>query len=55
MWYFRKTDPLEITDQARLFSFVGAGGKSALIEYLAAEELRRGSVSRSRTTTKDMG
>lgn len=52
MWYFRKTDPLEITDQARFVSFVGAGGKSTLIEHLAAEELRRGKRVAITTTTK---
>lgn len=52
MWHFRKTDPIEITDQARFVSFVGAGGKTTLIEYLAAEELKRGKRVAVTTTTK---
>jgi probable selenium-dependent hydroxylase accessory protein YqeC len=52
MWLFRKTDLLEITDQARFVSFVGAGGKSTLIEHIANEELRRGKRVAITTTTK---
>lgn len=52
MWLFRKTDPLEITDGARFVSFVGAGGKSTLIDHVAAGWLRRGKRVAITTTTK---
>src|SRR5512139_1907551 len=52
MWFFQKTDPSEMTDEARFVSVVGAGGKSTLIEYLAAEGLRRGKRVAITTTTK---
>lgn len=41
-----------MTDEARFVSVVGAGGKSTLIEYLAAEGLRRGKRVAITTTTK---
>lgn len=52
MWLFRKSNPYALTAQSRFVSFVGAGGKSTLIEYIAAEGLRRGKRVAITTTTK---
>ncbi len=52
MWLFRKTDPLEFTDGASFVSVVGAGGKSTLIDCLAAGWIMRGKRVAVTTTTK---
>jgi probable selenium-dependent hydroxylase accessory protein YqeC len=56
MWLFRKIDPEQIrsefTPQTHYVSFVGAGGKTTLIEYLAADAIRRGKRVAITTTTK---
>ena len=56
MWHFRRIDPerirFELTLQTHYLSFVGAGGKTTLIEYLAAEAIRRGKRVAITTTTK---
>ena len=56
MWRFRTIDPehiqSELTSQAHYVSVVGAGGKTTLIEYLAAEAIRHGKKVAVTTTTK---
>ncbi|HUJ88920.1 MAG TPA: selenium cofactor biosynthesis protein YqeC [Syntrophorhabdales bacterium] len=56
MWLFRRIDPerirFELTVQTHYVSFVGAGGKTTLIEYIAAEAIRRGKRVAITTTTK---
>jgi probable selenium-dependent hydroxylase accessory protein YqeC len=52
MWHFRKNNPYALMAQSRFVSFVGAGGKSTLIEYIAAEGVRRGKRVAITTTTK---
>jgi probable selenium-dependent hydroxylase accessory protein YqeC len=56
MWLFRRIDPeqirFELTLQTHYLSFVGAGGKTTLIEYFAAEAIRRGKRVAITTTTK---
>ncbi len=56
MWFFRRIDPeqirFELTLQAHYLSFVGAGGKTTLIDYLAGEAIRRGKRVAITTTTK---
>jgi probable selenium-dependent hydroxylase accessory protein YqeC len=56
MWLFRRIDPgqvrRELALQTRYVSFVGAGGKTTLIEYLAAEAIRQGKRVAITTTTK---
>ncbi len=56
MWFFRRIDPehirFELTLQTHYVSFVGAGGKTTLIEYIAAEAIRRGKRVAITTTTK---
>jgi probable selenium-dependent hydroxylase accessory protein YqeC len=52
MWYFQRIDPFDTLIQGRFIAFVGAGGKTSLSEYLAAEALRRGKRVALTTTTK---
>ena len=56
MWHFQRIEPehipFEFTLQTHYLSFVGAGGKTTLIEYLAAEAVRRGKRVAITTTTK---
>jgi probable selenium-dependent hydroxylase accessory protein YqeC len=56
MWFFRRIDPdhirFELTREGHYLSFVGAGGKTTLIEYLAADAIRRGKRVAITTTTK---
>ena len=56
MWFFRRIDPdrirFELTPQTHYLSFIGAGGKTTLIEYFAAEAMRRGKRVAITTTTK---
>ena len=56
MWHFRRIDPehilCELISETRYLSFVGAGGKTSLIEYLAAEAVRRGKRVALTTTAK---
>ena len=56
MWHFRRIDLEHIRSELKLqthyLSFVGAGGKTTLIEYLAAEAIRRGKRVAITTTTK---
>ncbi|HME44726.1 MAG TPA: selenium cofactor biosynthesis protein YqeC [Syntrophorhabdales bacterium] len=56
MWHFQRIDPeyirCELTLNTHYLSFVGAGGKTTLIEYLAGEAFRRGKRVAITTTTK---
>ena len=56
MWFFRRIDPghirFELTREGHYLSFVGAGGKTTLIEYLAADAIRQGKRVAITTTTK---
>jgi probable selenium-dependent hydroxylase accessory protein YqeC len=52
MWHFRKIDPLDLLSNAKYLSFVGAGGKTTLMEYLGREAARRGKTVVVTTTTK---
>ena len=52
MWLFQRIDLLELTGEAHYLSFVGAGGKTTLIEYLAAEAIRKKKRVAITTTTK---
>jgi len=52
MWYLRRIDPYDSLVKGRFIAFVGAGGKTSLCEYLAAEALRRGRRVALVTTTK---
>jgi len=56
MWFFRRIDPghirFELTREGHHLSFVGAGGKTTLIEYLAADAIRQGKRVAITTTTK---
>lgn len=56
MWHFRRIDPGQIYSELLLdkhyLSFVGAGGKTTLIEYLASLAVRKGMRVAITTTTK---
>jgi xanthine dehydrogenase accessory factor len=56
MWHFRRIEPeqilFELTLETHYLSFVGAGGKTTIIEHLAAEAIRRGKRVAITTTTK---
>jgi probable selenium-dependent hydroxylase accessory protein YqeC len=56
MWFFRRIDPghirFELLREGRYLSFVGAGGKTTLIEYLAGNAIRQGKRVAITTTTK---
>jgi probable selenium-dependent hydroxylase accessory protein YqeC len=52
MWYIRKIDPLSSIISGKYASFVGAGGKTSLAEYLATEALAKGMRVALTTTTK---
>lgn len=56
MWLFRRIDPerirLELTLETHYLSLVGAGGKTTLIEFLAAEAVHQGKRVAITTTTK---
>jgi probable selenium-dependent hydroxylase accessory protein YqeC len=55
MWHFHRIDPLELLSDAKYPSFVGAGGKTTLIEYLGREAARTGKTVAVTTTTKIYG
>jgi probable selenium-dependent hydroxylase accessory protein YqeC len=52
MWLFQRIDLFGLTLQKHYLSFVGAGGKTTLIEYLAAEAIRQRKRVAITTTTK---
>ena len=52
MWHFQRIDPLQLLHGAKYVSFVGAGGKTTLTEYLGREAGSRGRNVAVTTTTK---
>lgn len=53
MWYIQRTiNPFELIEGVKFASFVGGGGKTSLIECLAASCLARGRTVAITTTTK---
>lgn len=53
MWYIQRTiNPFELMEGVKFASFVGGGGKTSLIERLAASCLARGRTVAITTTTK---
>ena len=52
MWHFRRIDPFDFCLERKFISFVGAGGKTSLAEYLADEAGKRGKRVALTTTTK---
>ena len=41
MWHIKKIDPADLVIDIRYSAFVGAGGKTSLIEYLAEKTAKR--------------
>jgi len=52
MWHFQRTDLLQPILPLKFVAFVGAGGKTSLIEYLAERLVRAGRTVAITTTTK---
>ncbi len=52
MWYLRRSDPAPFLSSLRFVTFVGSGGKSSLIEYVAKRGVERGKRVVITTTTK---
>jgi len=52
MWHFQRIDPLQLLPGVKYASFVGAGGKTTLTEYLGREAGLRGRSVAVTTTTK---
>ncbi len=52
MWYFQRIDPLTLLQGQKYVSFIGAGGKTSLIEYLGSEASKKGKRVAMTTTTK---
>jgi len=52
MWYFQKIDLVQSIAPLKFVAFVGAGGKTSIIEYLASELVSRGKTVAITTTTK---
>lgn len=52
MWYFQRIDPVTLLQGQKYVSFVGAGGKTSLIEYLGAEASKAGRRVVMTTTTR---
>lgn len=52
MWHIRKINPLEKVIEDQFIAFVGAGGKSSLIDYLAKQTSREKKKTVITTTTK---
>jgi probable selenium-dependent hydroxylase accessory protein YqeC len=52
MWHFQKIDLLQPILPRKFVAFVGAGGKTSLIEYLAERLMRVGKTVAITTTTK---
>lgn len=52
MWYIRRIDPVSYISGLRYVTFVGSGGKSSWIEYLARREALSGRKTVITTTTK---
>jgi probable selenium-dependent hydroxylase accessory protein YqeC len=52
MWHIQKIDPADLITDTQYVAFVGAGGKTSLIEYLAGEMVKRNKKTAITTTTK---
>ena len=52
MWHIQKIDPADLIVDTQYAAFVGAGGKTSLIEYLAGEMVKRNKKTAITTTTK---
>jgi probable selenium-dependent hydroxylase accessory protein YqeC len=52
MWHIQKIDPADLIVDRQYIAFVGAGGKTSLIEYLAGETAKRSKKTVITTTTK---
>lgn len=52
MWHIRKIDPADLVVDSQYIAFVGAGGKTSLIEYLARETTKKNQKTVITTTTK---
>jgi len=52
MWHFQRIDPLQLLTGIKYASFVGAGGKTTLTEYLGREAGLKGRRAAVTTTTK---
>lgn len=52
MWHIKKIDPADLVVDTQYVAFVGAGGKTSLIEYLAGETAKRNKKTAITTTTK---
>jgi len=52
MWYFQRIDPIQAVIPLKFIAFVGAGGKTSLIEYLASNLVNKGKKVAITTTTK---
>jgi probable selenium-dependent hydroxylase accessory protein YqeC len=52
MWHFQRIDPVQAVIPLKFIAFVGAGGKTSLIEYLASSLVNKGKTVAITTTTK---
>jgi len=52
MWIFQSTDFIRLISCQKFITFVGSGGKTSLMEYMAAELLKQGRTVAITTTTK---
>jgi probable selenium-dependent hydroxylase accessory protein YqeC len=52
MWHIQKIDPTDLIVDTQYVAFVGAGGKTSLIEYLAEKTATRNKKTVITTTTK---
>ena len=52
MWHIQKIDLTDLIADTQYIAFVGAGGKTSLIEYLAGEMVKRNKKTAITTTTK---
>jgi probable selenium-dependent hydroxylase accessory protein YqeC len=52
MWHFQRIDPLESILDSKYVTFVGSGGKTTFMEYIAKEAAGRGKSVAITTTTK---
>lgn len=52
MWHIQKIDPTYLVVDTQYIAFVGAGGKTSLIEYLAGKTAKRNKKTVITTTTK---
>jgi probable selenium-dependent hydroxylase accessory protein YqeC len=52
MWHIQKINPADLIVDIQFIAFVGAGGKTSFIEYLAGESAKRNKKTVITTTTK---